>query len=144
MKISQSAVAKSFNHLSNVLESQYGYQLINILDEDDNEDGKCYELRFKCRKRIVEEFEEEGEKKTREVLKESVETEVLIQHFSSSGMFYVWASDLDNYLSERREISLMIQKFMKLPKEEKIKQSEYFAENLAEYNPVLVSQMLNA
>lgn len=144
MKISQSAVAKSFNHLSNVLESQYGYQLINILDEDDNEDGKCYELRFKCRKRIVEEFEEEGEKKTREVLKESVETEVLIQHFSSSGIFYVWASDLDNYLSERREISLMIQKFMKLPKEEKIKQSEYFAENLAEYNPVLVSQMLNA
>jgi hypothetical protein len=97
--------AKLFTALSNILKHEYGYELIDVLDEDDNENGKCYELRFKCRKRIVEQFEEECEKKTREVLKEVVETEVLIQHFSLAGIFYVWESDFENYLSERRAIS---------------------------------------
>jgi hypothetical protein len=33
---------------------------------------------------------------------------------------------------------------MKLPNEEKIKQSAFFVERLAEFNPSLVIQMLNA
>ncbi|AFW95725.1 hypothetical protein ANA_C13036 [Anabaena sp. 90] len=133
-----------FQYLSAVLES-HGYELIKILSEDDNELGKVYEILYKTKTLVTEEFQDEkGENKTRDVLREVTDTDIIVQHFSSSGINWVWLSQFEDYKAERRAISLIIQELMKLPKEEKIKQSAFFVERLAEFNPSLVSQMLNA
>lgn len=132
-----------FQYLSAVLESR-GYELIKILSEDDNELGKVYEILYKTKTLVTEEFQDEkGENKTKEVLREVTDTDIIVQHFSSSGINWVWLSQFEDYKAERRAISLIIQELMKLSKEEKIKQSASFAERLVEFNPSLVSQMLN-
>jgi hypothetical protein len=132
-----SSYEKLFERINNVLK-QRNFELVDILNESDNELGRVYEILYKP-------LDKSPNSETK-LLEDNLECDLIIQHFSGSGVTWVWGKDFESYLQERSEITRVIELFLTLPKEQKIARSQEFAEKLvfAGYNINLVSKMIRA
>ncbi|MGA9382013.1 MAG: hypothetical protein WBV73_24900 [Phormidium sp.] len=132
-----SSCEKLFERINNVLKQQ-NWELVKIISEDENELGRVYEILYKP-------LDKSPNSETK-LLEDNLECDLIVQHFSGSGITWVWGEDFQNYLQERREIKRVIELFLTLPKEQKIARSQEFAEKLvfAGYNINLVSKMIQA
>jgi hypothetical protein len=120
---------KFFQYLSHLLALR-GYKLEQIVSQEENEIGTVYEILYKTKELVDGEW------------REFSETDFIVRHCSISGVNWVWLSEMQNYKNDRRGIGVILHEFKQLSKEEKVAQSEYFARRLAEFNPALVSQIL--
>jgi hypothetical protein len=132
-----SSYEKLFERINNVLK-QRNFELVDILNESDNELGRVYEILYKPL--------DKSPKSETPLLEDNLECDLIVEHFSKSGITWVWGKDFESYLQERSEITRVIELFLTLPKEQKIARSQEFAEKLvfAGYNINLVSKMIRA
>jgi hypothetical protein len=128
---------KTFEQINNVLKQQ-NFELVKIVDWDENELGRVYEILYKP-------LDKSPNSETR-LLEDNLECDLIVEHISDSGITWVWGQDFESYLQERSEIKRVIEMFLTLPKEQKIARSQEFAEKLvfAGYNINLVSKMIQA
>lgn len=128
---------KTFERINNVLKQQ-NFELVKILDWDENELGRVYEILYKPLK--------QSPNSETKLLEDNLECDLIVEHIYDSGITWVWGEDFQDYLRERREITRTIELFLTLPKEQKIARSQEFAEKLvfAGYNINLVSKMILA